>query len=682
MQNKYIKSIISIILVCSILFSFSSVFSVSAESKTGYITHDSVRVRTSPTSVSTNNILKHNGNTINLNTGDIVTILDTVDSDGDDNHPKWCYIKFKYNGVEYEGFISAKFVREKTQDSPGGIMPDGVPELYKSYIKDLINEHPNWKFVFYDTGIEWSSLFEEDAQGFLSRSLVNYVYPISYRSTQSGAYNWRTDKWISQDSGGWYQANKQTIAHYMDPRNFFNEKDVFMFESLKYNSTSHTINGVNAIIDGSFMDGKTTKNTSGQAVSYAQAYIDAGFQSKVSPYHLASRTIQEVGKNGSDSTSGTYGSYAGYYNFYNIHAFAGSDPVGNALKYARGDTASESDKKNYDIPWNTPYKAIVGGAKWIGAGYINRNQDTLYYQKFNVVNKVWTHQYMSNIIAPYKEAETVYKSYSKLGILNENFTFIIPYFKNMPEKACPLPKNSNASPNNWLSSLTIEGLTFNFDGGKTSGYTLTVAESVSSVNITAKTVNSKATVSGIGKVQLSGGTNNIKVVVKAENGDSRTYYIDIVRSTENEIPLKGISLDKTELSMFNGESKTLTVKYNPSNTTDSKAIIWTSSDKSVATVEDGKVIAIGKGTATITAKVGAHTSICKVTVSNDVIIGDIDADGYVTISDALLIFKYKTNEITLSSTALKAADTDKNGKVELADALKIFKYKSGEIESL
>ena len=47
-----------------------------------------------------------------------------------------------------------------------------------------------------------------------------------------------------------------------------------------------------------------------------------------------------------------------------------------------------------------------------------------------------------------------------------------------------------------------------------------------------------------------------------------------------------------------------------------------------------------------------------------------------------MIFKFKTNEITLSSTALKAADTDKNGKVELADALRIFKYKSGEIESL
>ena len=68
--------------------------------------------------------------------------------------------------------------------------------------------------------------------------------------------------------------------------------------------------------------------------------------------------------------------------------------------------------------------------------------------------------------------------------------------------------------------------------------------------------------------------------------------------------------------------------------------------------------------------------------TDKVLVGDIDADGQVTISDALIIFKYKTNEVTLSSTALKAADTDKNGNVELADALRIFKYKSGEIDSL
>ena len=672
MQSKKFRSLISVMLVISILFSFSFVFSASAETKTGYITHDSLRVRTTATTVSSDNILKHNGTTINLHTNDTVTIIKKVDSIGDDNFPTWYNIKFTYSGKSYEGYVPTNYVKEKVTDTSGVVL-DGVPEIYKEYIKDLKAEHPDWNFVFYDTGIEWSNLFAKDAQGYIGRSLIEKTFPISYRSTESGAYNWRTDSFISQDAGRWYQANEQTLAHYMDPRNFFTNESIFMFESLEYDEKSHLISGVEAILKDSFMETKTVLNLEGQEVSYAQAFMDAAKASGVSPYHLASRALQEVGASG---TSGSVNGSSGYYNYYNIGANSGADPVANGLKYA-----ATTDER-YNLPWNTPYKAIVGGAKWIGTGYIDKGQDTLYYQKFNVVKKVWTHQYMTNIMAPYQESEDIYKSYKSLDILDLSYVFVIPYYKNMPAKACQLPKSSNASPNNWLNSLSVEGCTFEFDGGKTSGYSVTVPASVSSVNITAKIVNSKATVTGVGKVELSSGTNNHKVVVKAENGDTRTYYIDIVRSTENMIPLKGISFDKNELSMFNGETKTLTVKYNPSNTTDNKSVVWTSSDISVATVKDGKVTAIGKGEATITAKVGKYTATCKVVVSNNVLVGDIDADGQVTISDALMIFKYKTNEITLSSTALKAADTDKNGKVELADALRIFKFKSGEIESL
>lgn len=673
MQSKKLRSIISVLLVISILFSFSFVFFASAETKTGYITHDSLRVRTSPTTVPSDNILKHDGTTINLHTDDKVTIIKKVNSDGDDNFPTWYNIKFTYSGKSYEGYVPTNYVKEKVTDTAGVVL-EGVPEIYKDYVKELMAEHPEWKFVFYDTGIEWSNLFTKDVQGYIGRSHIEKTFPISYRSTESGAYNWRTDSFISQDAGRWYQANTETIAYYMDPRNFMNDESIFMFESLEYDEKSHTLQGVEAILKGSFMEGKTILNFDGQEVSYAQAYMDAAAVSGVNPYHLAARTLQEVGKAG---TSGSVNGSSGYYNYYNIGASSGSDPVANGLKYA-----ATTDEK-YNLPWNTPYKAIVGGSKWIGTGYIDKGQDTLYYQKFNVVNKVWTHQYMTNIMAPSQESKTIYKLYNSLDIMNLSYVFVIPYYKNMPSKACQLPNDSDASPNNWLSSLTVEDCTFEFDGGKTSGYSVTVAASVSSVNISAKSVNSKAKITGTGKLELSSGTNNHKVVVKAENGNTRTYYIEIIRSTENVIPLKGISFDKNELTMFSGEEKTLTVKYNPSNTTDSKTVTWSSSDSTVATVKNGKITAIGKGEATITAKVGKYTATCTVKVSsNDYKTGDIDADGQVTISDALMIFKYKTNEITLSSTALKAADTDKNGKVELADALRIFKFKSGEIEFL
>ena len=274
MQNKKFRSLISVMLVISILFSFSVVFSVSAETKTGYITHDSLRVRTTPTTVPSDNILKHNGTTINLHTNNIVTIIKKVDSIGDDNFLTWYNIKFTYGGKSYEGYVPTNYVKEKVQNSPNGVVLDGVPDIYKEYIKDLKAEHPEWTFVFYDTGIEWSNLFTKDAQGFIGRSLIEKTFPISYRSTESGAYNWRTDSFISQDAGRWYQANEQTLAHYMDPRNFFTDESIFMFESLEYDKKSHTISGVEAILKDSFMENKTVLNLDGQNVSYAQAFME------------------------------------------------------------------------------------------------------------------------------------------------------------------------------------------------------------------------------------------------------------------------------------------------------------------------------------------------------------------------------------------------------------------------
>ncbi len=683
MRNSVFKSIISVILCFSILFSFASYFAVSAATQSGVVIYDGVRVRTSPTTTIGTNKLTVNGVVVNLNSGDTVTVLEKVNSNGDTTYKTWYYIEFKYKGITYKGYVYTGYVEIKTTTDDYE-MPEGVPGIYKEYIEELLKLHPNWNFVFYDTNLEWEDLFTTDAQGALGKSLIHYTLPYSYRSTQSGAYNWREDKWINpENESGWYQANTQTIAYYMDPRNFLNESNIFMFEALSYDSKTQTIEGVQKILEKSFMESVNIKDTENKDISYAQAYIDAAVKANVSPYHLASRTVQEVGKSGSGSTSGKYiakdgTDYSGYYNFYNIGASAGSDPIANGLKYASGSDS------NYLLPWNSQYKAIVGGAKWIGNGYINNKQDTLYYQKFNVVKKVWWHQYMANITAPYSESVSIKKTYSDLGILDNSFTFLIPYYRNMPSKACELPEKNNYSPNNWLKTLTIDDYNFGFDAGKTSGYSFEVPSTVESVKISANPVNSKAKVSGDGTVNLKAGSNVLEIVVTAENGDKRTYSVNIIRKTDNLIPLKSISLSSTSASMFTGDTKKLTVSYNPSNTTDSKTVTWLTSDKSVATVSNGTITAIGVGTATITAKVGAFTATCKVTVSSSTnyTLGDIDADNAVTIADALMIFKYKSGEIKLSDTQLKAADTDKNGKVELADALRIFKFKSGEIDKL
>lgn len=87
---------------------------------------------------------------------------------------------------------------------------------------------------------------------------------------------------------------------------------------------------------------------------------------------------------------------------------------------------------------------------------------------------------------------------------------------------------------------------------------------------------------------------------------------------DDTIEVSSIKLSKSSLSLKVGENSTLTVTINPSNATDKK-VTWSSSKKSVATVDsNGKVVAVGPGTAVITAKVGNKTVTCTVTVTENV----------------------------------------------------------------
>ncbi len=102
----------------------------------------------------------------------------------------------------------------------------------------------------------------------------------------------------------------------------------------------------------------------------------------------------------------------------------------------------------YDRPWNTPKKAIVGGAKWIANGYIAKGQFTSYLKKFNVNPNghysIYSHLYQSNITAPSTEAVSSSTSYYKNGSFNLPFSFSIPVYENMAgEYAHPRGKKAN-----------------------------------------------------------------------------------------------------------------------------------------------------------------------------------------------------------------------------------------------
>ncbi|MBR5255149.1 MAG: Ig domain-containing protein [Bacteroidales bacterium] len=81
------------------------------------------------------------------------------------------------------------------------------------------------------------------------------------------------------------------------------------------------------------------------------------------------------------------------------------------------------------------------------------------------------------------------------------------------------------------------------------------------------------------------------------------------------VGVTSVSIDKTSLSLTEGESATLTATVKPDNATN-KTVSWSSSNSSVATVDAaGKVSAVAEGTATITAKAGEKSATCSVSVT-------------------------------------------------------------------
>lgn len=293
------------------------------------------------------------------------------------------------------------------------------------------------------------------------------------------------------------------------------------------NSSASIGSSPNSNSSGTVSPGSQTSTGSSSGVSYADAIMSAAQSSGVSPYVIAAMIIQEQGRNGTgNSISGNYAGYTGYYNYFNVGAYAsdGMGAVQRGLWYA-------SQSGSYGRPWTTPQSSIAGGAQFYGTNYVKAGQDTLYLKKYNVQgSNIYKHQYMTNVDGAASEGSIFAEGFTTEQ-KNTALNFKIPVYNNMPDTPCAQPTISG-SPNNKLKGLGVEGFTltptFNRD---TYSYDLIVDQSVSNVTVSASAIDSKASIRGNGTVSLSNGTNDIAVVVRAENGTERTYTIHVVRQS-------------------------------------------------------------------------------------------------------------------------------------------------------
>ena len=170
-----------------------------------------------------------------------------------------------------------------------------------------------------------------------------------------------------------------------------------------------------------------------------------------------------------------------------------------------------------------------------------------------------------------------------------------------------------------VTGVSLNKTTTSIQVGASEKLTATVQPS----NATNKAVNwssnptSVATVDNSGNVTaVAEGTATITVTTQDGN-KTATCNVTVTPASSDPVAVTGVSLNKTSTTLTVGGSETLTATVQPSNATN-KAVNWSSNTTSVATVDNnGKVTAVGEGTATITVTTqdGNKTATCSVTVN-------------------------------------------------------------------
>lgn len=552
--------------------------------------------------------------------------------------------------------------KESLDDYYQALRNKGFPESYLPYLAEIHARHPNWIFDAEKMNIDFSTAVEnENAYG---RNLLEGAYfSQNYLSMGINTYDILNDIFYDYSTEeGWYDASSEAVAYYMDPRTYLNEKYIFAFESLKFNS-SHNSDIIKKVLASQTFWPKVYQGYDGNIYD---DIIKATEAVDVSSVHIASRIKQEItGISESDPRlGGTFNyngqNYSGYYNFFNIKVY-GDNKIVNGMVYAMNNG------------WNTPFNAVYGGAKFIGEDYISINQDTMYYQKFDVstTNGHYTHQYMQNLAAPIQETNTTYNTYvnNLSDYLNTAIKFTIPVYENMSNYAVVAPSVGN--PNNYLKDIKIDNKTVtNFSYDEFS-YDITVPGNVNSINISATPINSKASVKGTGNIPITNKETTITLTVTSESGRSRNYVINVTKDEVEEG-------QTVELSYI---LDNIGIKYND------KYIHGIKEETSIQSLIDNVSNVNSYASATIKDKDGNNktSGIFKtgdtVTISNSkeeitltiLIYGDITGDGIIDKLDYLAVLRHYYGYISLEGVYKEAADAKKDGTIDKLDYLAILR---------
>nr|WP_245347602.1 peptidoglycan-binding protein [Oceanobacillus polygoni] len=326
------------------------------------------------------------------------------------------YVEISQSGAIYSGGnVKVRTLPKLIESTYKYTLTPGTRVTILETVKgDAYNGSTDWYRIRYNDQILYAHTLLVNPQATIATTTANlnvrsepgsnsHVYGVLPKGTEVNVIS-NTGNWYEISYGTWRNATQSDTELYLNPDN--NDE----FQHLDLSSTAGaTVAELNA-----FLKGK------GILEGLGQAFIDASKAHNVNELYLVSHALLETGNGTSKLATGIEVNGKKVYNMFGINAY---------------DSCPQTcgSQKAYEENWDTPYKAIVGGAKFIGEDYIHNanKQNTLYKMRWNPSAMEATgkfgRQYATDIGWAAKQVTNLKNMYNTLS--NPLFRFNIVQYK-------------------------------------------------------------------------------------------------------------------------------------------------------------------------------------------------------------------------------------------------------------
>ncbi len=159
----------------------------------------------------------------------------------------------------------------------------------------------------------------------------------------------------------------------------------------------------------------------------------------------------------------------------------------------------------------------------------------------------------------------------------------------------------------------------------------------------------------------------IITVTTVDGGYTATCNVEVLDDAPEIIPVTGVGLNKSTLTLKVGDSESLVATVIPGDATNQN-VNWQSSAPDVVQVEDGTITALKSGSAeiTVTTEDGGYTATCTVTVEEEIVVPPVINVTSVGLSKSSIVLNVGDSE-TLIASVLPGDATNQNVSWESSD---------------